>query len=316
MQINNSVRNKKWLFTAIRLFISAALIYLLIAFADIEQIVAALTNFSPVWFAIIIALTALSMLVSAWKWATLLHALEIKISIGKLFQFYTTALFFNNFLPSSIGGDGVRIYLAGKYGGNTAGVASTVVLERTIATVTLALLGLIGALLATHRSQAAVWLLILLFMVAILLSLILLAGWAPSFVHQGKAKWHNVWLQFASAAGELRKQKRAIWYCFLLSIVFQLNVVLVVVAVMAGLQLSLPSFADMTYIVSASSVLAMIPIGLNGYGLREGAYLFLMQPLGFSAAEAITVSILFALFVSIYSLWGGVNWLFTRGGQK
>lgn len=312
MQIFNRLQHHKWLSTLLRFIISFSLIYVLILFADIQLIISSFADFSIYWVLIVLILIALSVLVSAWKWATLLQALQIQISLRKLFQIYSTALFFNNFLPSSIGGDGVRIFLAGKYGGNTAAVASTVVLERTIATVTLALLGLIGAFLSAHPLQSAIWLLIGLLLIAMILSTILLAGWTPKFIQRGTRKWHQAWRHFADAAGELRKRRKAIFHCFLLSILFQLNVVIVVIAVMEGLQLQLPTFADMTYIVSASSVLAMIPIGINGFGLREGSYILLMEPFGFSAAQAMTISILFALFVSLFSLWGGINWLFVK----
>ena len=65
-------------------------------------------------------------------------------------------------------------------------------------------------------------------------------------------------------------------------------------------------------VVSASSVLAMVPVGLNGYGLREGSYAFLLAPYGFSTAQSLTISVLYALFVTLFSLAGGPLWLLMR----
>lgn len=316
MKANKISHKKKKLVSLVRIIISIVLIWWLIAFADIRQITDSLIGFSPLWLIGVLALVALSVLISAWKWGVLLHALGLQIAYGKLFNIYSTGLFFNNFLPSSIGGDGVRIFLAGKYTGNTAAAASTVVLERTLATVTLALLGLVGAIFSYEPLASAVWLLGLLLLAGIALAFILLKGWVPRFVSNGKGRWCIAWINFASSAGELRTHKKAVFVSGVLSALFQINVVLVVIAIMAGLGLEIPSLSDMVYITSATSVMAMIPLGLNGYGLREGAYVLLLQPLGFAPSDAITISILFAVFVTIYSVWGGVNWLFVRNSNQ
>jgi len=307
---------KKNLITVSRIVISIVLIAWLLAFADFQQILNSLIGFSPVWFIIVLSLIALSVLISAWKWGVLLSALGLKLSNTKLFNIYSTGLFFNNFLPSSIGGDGVRIFLAGKYKGNTSAVASTVVLERTLATVTLALLGLIGALFAYKPNASAIWLLIALLIIGVLMTFVLLKGWVPKFIRDGKSRLGLAWINFADSSSELRTRKKEVFISFILSAVFQINVVIVVIAVMAGLGLEIPSFSDMVYITSATSVMAMIPLGLNGYGLREGAYVLLLQPLGFSSSDAITISILFAVFVTIYSVWGGINWLFVKNTSE
>ncbi|MBP7479156.1 MAG: hypothetical protein KA785_01795, partial [Spirochaetaceae bacterium] len=57
------------------------------------------------------------------------------------------------------------------------------------------------------------------------------------------------------------------------------------------------------------SVLSMIPVGINGYGLREGSYVLLLAPYGVGADTAVSISILFALLVSIFSISGLFTWL-------
>jgi hypothetical protein len=62
--------------------------------------------------------------------------------------------------------------------------------------------------------------------------------------------------------------------------------------------------------------MAMVPIGLNGYGLREGAYIILLRPFGYTVTSALTVSVLFGIFVSIFSLWGGIHWMVSQFTSK
>jgi hypothetical protein len=63
------------------------------------------------------------------------------------------------------------------------------------------------------------------------------------------------------------------------------------------------------YISTATSVLAMIPIGVNGYGLREGAYIYLLQAYGYNISQALSISVTFAVMVSFFSFLGGLDYV-------
>jgi glycosyltransferase 2 family protein len=52
-----------------------------------------------------------------------------------------------------------------------------------------------------------------------------------------------------------------------------------------------------------------LPLGINGYGIREGSYVAMLAPYGVSAVSAFASSIIFAFLISICSLWGGWVWL-------
>lgn len=303
---------KRNIFIWLRIFISLGLLGILAAFADVGNIWHSLCGFRIVWFPIVFGLIALSMLISAVKWGVLLSAQDIKIGLGPLFGIYISALFFNNFLPSSIGGDGVRILLAGRHSGHTAAAAASVVVERTLACVSLAMLGLIGAVLAQHPTPFAVWLLGVLLVIGIMVTVLLLTGWLPTFIKKKDGKFWRSIVSFSEAAGGLKERPDAIILCFLLSLIFQSVVAGVVASIIGGLGLPLPGAGDLAYVTSASSVLSMVPVGINGYGLREGAYILLLQPLGFTTSSALTVSVLFAVLVSIFSLGGAINWMWIR----
>ena len=104
---------------------------------------------------------------------------------------------------------------------------------------------------------------------------------------------------------------------FIWSVVFQLCVVAVNYCIFTGLNLFQISWMDSMYIIPVVSVAAMMPLGINGYGLREGAYISLLSPYGISAANAFASSIIFAFTVSLCSLWGGWVWVCRRGeGEK
>jgi uncharacterized membrane protein YbhN (UPF0104 family) len=296
----------------LRIVISLALLGIFAAVANPVKIWSSLSNFRWNWLPAVFGCIALSILISALKWQVLLAAQDIKISLGSLFGIYMSGLFFNNFLPSSIGGDGVRILLAGKHSGQTGAAAASVVVDRTLASISLAVLGLGGAFFAQHPTPLAVGLLLVLLAVGIVATLVLLIGKVPDFLKKIDSRLSKAITAFIEAGGQLRNCPGALGVSLVLSLAFQLVVALVVAGVIGGLGLPFPGAGDIAFVSSATSVLAMVPLGLNGYGLREGAYIMLLRPLGFAASSAVTVSVLFAIFVSIFSLGGAVHWLLVR----
>ncbi len=308
--------SKKKVWTVLRIIISLGLLALAVKLADIGQVAKSLTHFNLVWLLPVLMLILLSVLISALKWGVLVKAQGIRIRFGRLIAYYNCGLFFNNFLPSSIGGDGIRIYLAGKEAENTSAAASSVVMERVIATITLALLGLISSAFVKNPSRIAVVLLAGLLLAGLLLAAILLSGWVPKRLRKRDGKISRSWARFAESAKELRSKKKALGVCLIESVLFQMVVAFVVGAVITGLNHSQLPLPDLFLVTCASSVLAMVPLGINGYGMREGAYIFLLQPYGFAASAALAVSVLFAIAVSAYSLVGGIQWLFISKGKK
>ncbi len=306
---------KKWITTIIKILISAALLSILVLSTDIKEIGEALSGFKAPWAAAVLFAIALSVLVSALKWGELLKAQGVRISPLKLFGYYTCGLFFNNFLPSSIGGDGARAILAGQEGGTVGGAAS-VIMERILATVTLSLLGLLGAVFSQHTPEIVLVLMGAILAVGVALAAVQLTGWVPKKLKTSEKKAAGIWRTFAEKSADIRKHPKAIVICLAESLVFQFLVAVVVGTVIAGLGLEMLPVPDLCMVVSASSVLAMVPVGLNGYGLREGSYAFLLAPYGFSTAQALTISVLYALFVTLFSLAGGPLWLILKKGKK
>jgi glycosyltransferase 2 family protein len=299
----------------LRIVMSAGLIGILVYYADLGVIWRLMKEFRIEWVIAVFGAILLSMIISTLKWSALLRPGNCSVSKLSLLRTYLIGLFFNNFLPSSIGGDGIRILITGKQVGRST-AASSIVVERLLATVTLALLGLGCAFFAHNRDSVSIALMGALLVIGLILLMVLVSGRIPRFLRSRNNRFQNAVNSFLAASQKYRNQPQAIGKSMALSLIFQTVVALVVGAVIAGLGLEVPAFADLVYITCAASVLAMIPAGINGYGLREGAFVYLLKPLGFAASSAIAVSVLFAVAVSLFSLSGAVLWLLSRSQRK
>jgi uncharacterized membrane protein YbhN (UPF0104 family) len=305
-------RSKKRLFLAARVLISAGLLGALFLNSDLRGAARLAAGIQPAWFGASLLLVGLSVLLSAWKWQLLLDAQEVRLGLPTLSGNFASGLFFNNFLPSSIGGDGVRILLVSRQTGRPGEAASSVVVDRLLASLALGGSGLAASLAASHPAAWIRLVLLGLALAAGLLILAVIAGRAPAFLTRRGGRVARAVTAFLQAGARLRLRRRALAASLGVSILFQISVAAVVAGVMAALGLPALPWPDLIYVTAASSVLAMVPLGINGYGLREAAFVYLLGPCGIGAASALAVSILFALTVSTFSLGGAVTWLVQR----
>lgn len=280
---------KRWS-GVIRLFVSSALLLWLCFSFDWRAAAVILARADLLWLVLACLTIIVSMGISTVKWDCLLKELNIRESFFSVWQLYWIGLFFNNFLPSSIGGDAVRVVYLGKQSGKTKDVVFSVLAERLIALAALAAVGFT-------------------------------AGWftpIPFWISRGVLpSLFAVSVLGYFAAAYLPKVKRpcslmTLCAVFALSVAFQISVVLVNVCIFRALGVSVGFWAASAVIPAAMAV-AMVPAGINGYGLREGAYIFLFGMFGVSKEEAFAASLLFALLVALCSLYGGVFWVLKRG---
>ncbi|MCP4146460.1 MAG: flippase-like domain-containing protein, partial [bacterium] len=86
------------------------------------------------------------------RWKILLSAQDAHSSFGQLFKYYFMASFFNNFLPSTIGGDTVRVMEAKKLTGNTTTSVMVVLIERLTGLLALVLIAATGLVISFFRN--------------------------------------------------------------------------------------------------------------------------------------------------------------------
>lgn len=277
---------------------------------EIGRVMAGMNLF---WLLTAAVWVTLAVVVSVVKWRIILVAQGLELGWGELWRIYWAGLFLNNFLPSSLGGDALRILWAGKSAGDTAGAAASVTIERVLATGGLALVGLFGAVSVSSARPQIMMLFGALLAVSVFLMAVLLSSWLPALLKNRENRVACFLYELSCHGRRIREKPSAVFYALFWSVVFQLCVVMVNFCIFNGLKMFQVHWVDLMYIIPAVSVAAMLPLGINGYGLREGAYISLLAPYGVATADAFASSIIFAFVVSLCSLWGGWVWLGRRG---
>src|SRR5579864_9560801 len=130
---------RRYVLLAVKIAVSIALLALLFSRIDVGSLWANAKRASVPWLFAALGIYFINVLASVWRWRLLLDAQEIHLSWRTLLGSFLVAAFFNNFLPSNIGGDVIRIRDTAKPAGSKT-IATTVVLTDRV-------IGLIGLVL-------------------------------------------------------------------------------------------------------------------------------------------------------------------------
>ncbi len=99
---------------------------------------------SLAWLGLALGLYLLMVLASAWRWGLLLGAQGVEVPARTLTGSFLVATFFNNFLPSNIGGDVIRIADTARPAGSKTLATSVVLVDRGIGLLGLVLLAAVA----------------------------------------------------------------------------------------------------------------------------------------------------------------------------
>lgn len=250
----------------------------------------------------------LGQFVSARRWQLFAQELRFDRTLPQYSAYYFIGMWFNLSLPTSVGGDVVRVwYLDGKSGRKLAALAS-VFLERLNGLLVLIAVACVGILIAPSLvapNELPGWIHLSVWSVAGgavlgMLSLPLLQRWRVIPLQRRE--------QLATVLGLLRVPKVIAWATLMSVLVQGLGVVSVwCVGVSLGLDIPLAYYCILGPMVS---LLTLLPISVNGMGVREQGTIVFLAPLAIDASSATTLAFLwFAVSVAV-SLLGGLVYLF------
>jgi len=306
---------------AIKILVSGGLLYVLLSRVDLSRLWAIARTASMTWLILALGLYFVMVFVSAWRWGVLLHAQHIAVGLGTLLRSYLVATFFNNFLPSNIGGDVIRVRDTARAAGSKTRAATVVLVDRGIGLLALVLVAAIGASLATTASPVIAafgpGLLWLAFGIGTLAGgLVLLRPDAIGKALAPLKALHQEWVEerisrLVSALARFRETPSALALGFGGAIVVQAVLVLFYAAIAHAIDVPI-SLAHLAVLIPLSFIVQMAPVSVNGLGVREATFSFYFARLGLPLESALALSFLGAALVMLFSLSGGITNL-TRG---
>jgi uncharacterized protein (TIRG00374 family) len=292
----------------LRIVVSAALLVLLITKIPADEVQPKDTHTGTLLFlAFGLLFTLGGFVLSAWRWQRVFAVFDRHVSLRTLLNHYLAGQFVGNVLPSTIGGDVLRVSRAAKTTGTSDVAFASVVIERLSGFVALPLLTVVGfvlepSLLELDRSWIAV--MIAAATISALVVIVLLAG-SPRLA--GRFADHQNWMRFIGAVhigiDRMRREPRRALGVLVAAITYQAAVLISVYCAIHALGVSMPNGAVLAFLPAVAAAQAL-PISLSGLGVREGLLVILLHPLGVPTGKAIGIGLLWYGMTLVVSLLG------------
>jgi hypothetical protein len=308
-----------------RLLVAAGLLAIVFHGVALHEVMRAVREADGLLVVAAFAMNWSGVLFSVTRWRTLLRAQGGDATRGALARSFLVGQFFNNLLPSTIGGDAVRTYDSVGFGLSHGAAVTTVIVDRLLGLATLAAFALTSATLLAQPSISTQVLALALFAagaVAAVTTWVILAppsavvGMLSGLPVGFRRRIQVLGRQLGDALIRFHRDPWALVRGFLISIALQISVIIFYAVLGAALGFQVPFLA--WFLIVPIAVLAMLaPVSVNAIGVREGIFAFLLASYGVSKAGAVAFAWLAYSSVALQAALGAAFYVArARRGEK
>jgi glycosyltransferase 2 family protein len=313
----------------VRVFLTVALTALATAYllwkVDIGTTAEVLADTDLRWFALSVTIMLVTALPMALRWQWLLRAEGMHDSYAWLTRSYFVSFTASQVLPTSIGGDAVRVVeISRRHPGRTASNTAIVLLERGLGGAATVLLGAVGFLLALGAYDIGPYLWLELFFVVgtIAVAFVFFARSAQPLLARTVPLLRILRIErlaraFYEGVHAFRDRGRLMAAVFALTLGLQAVRVL---SIWAGAKAVGIDLSPRVYYVMGPLffLVLIVPFTLNGFAVREAFFVSFLGQLGVGADEAFAAGFLFFLVTVALALPGALIllWEGVRGGAR
>jgi len=289
--------------------VSAALVWLVLRGCDLDELARRLFAVDPGAFLLACGLLLVLALPLALRWRFILARLGRPLALRSLVGIVLIGMFFNQLLPSSVGGDGVRVWRTWRAGLGAAEAVNAVLIDRMLGLTALLALAAAGlpflvGFLPPGVPRAAVPLAILLGVGAI--ASVLLCASLPAAL--GRFRVIGFIRRLSVDLRSVLGAPRTVLPAMALSLLIMVVVVGVVLVLARGLGIGV-GWRECLAVVPPSLLVMALPISVAGWGVREGAFVAGFGFVGVPATHALALSVLFGVANAVSGSPGGIAWL-------
>ena len=269
---------------------------------DLASVAGIVSGASWGWIAAAFALYCALQGLCAWRWLLLARVLNLAGSWSTFVRYYYVGMFFNLFLPTGVGGDVYRCYYIARSSSDWTRAIVSVLADRGVGFGTMCVI----AAVATFAFGA-----------------VDLPAWLEWALGAGVAGVLVLLAAVVAARGPLSSLRTAMpliveffrrpgVLAFVAGLSFLLQSLVIVVNVLnaEALRLNVP-VVFYFILIPLIAVATMIPVSLNGLGVREGAFVFFLAQVGVPEAQALALALLWLAVTAAAGLVGGLVWLVT-----
>jgi uncharacterized membrane protein YbhN (UPF0104 family) len=303
---------RRLLVLSARILVSLALLYLALRGINFTAIQTRLSQINLGWIALAVVITVIQIFIGALRWREISELCKAPLTDLQAFRYNMIGAFFNQTLPSSIGGDAVRLWLVNRTGAGWRAATYSILTDRAIGLIALALIIVASlpwsyGMIADSKGRLAL----------VFLDFAALSG-GLGFLLLGHLPWS--WLRtwwptkHVHACSVIANQaifnRRSGPKIAVLSL--SVHVLAVAIAWCAVRSISAPAdFEQVFMLIPPIMLITMMPISIAGWGVREATMMVAFGYAGLAPTDGTVVSILFGAVSFIVGCVGGLIWVFS-----
>jgi glycosyltransferase 2 family protein len=298
---------------AAKVSVSILLLWVALRSVDWSLVGARLTRIDPASCGMTLLLLTAQVFVFAARWRLVTVAAGTTLSLRQSVRYTFISTFFNQTLPSTVGGDAVRIYLLHQAGAGWVGASYSVVVDRVIGVLMLSGFVLVALPWGLSFLPNAAGRLSLLVVAAGCLLGVLGLAYYGAF----EWTWTRRWWVTRQLDGVAKLAFRTIAtppgnrIILVLSALVHAMTVLAVWFIARAIAAPL-SLGQAFSIIPAILLVATIPVSIGGWGVRETAMMSAFMFAGLSQTDGLLVSVLLGAALMLLGIVGGAVWIMTN----
>ena len=309
-----STKNTKTLALTVKFTISIGLIWYLLQSIDLGSAWSRMLGADTIDLALAVLVITVQVIISVFRWRAVMVAINAVLPAWLTLRIYLIGLFFNQVLPSSVGGDAVRIYKSFRAGLSLSAAVHSVMLERAATVLGLLILVTVTApFFQGHVDQADTnWMVLFsaFLLVCGLIGIIVLM-----YLDRVPSKFRS-W-RFVGTLSNLAANTRRTflsprhaaqvvgW-----GVLGHVAIAIGVFFIARSLNLAV-TVLDCMVLMPPVMLVTTLPISIAGWGVREGAMVTAFALIGIQSDDALVLSFLFGIMSVLFAVPGGITWLLT-----
>lgn len=291
----------------IKLILTIVMFYFLFKYIDFNDLYEILRFSHGGTILIALLFQVASTFLAAYRWRLIMGLINFKEPVSYYVQSYFKGTFFNQVLPSSIGGDAVRIIDLTQKGYDKKDAFYGIFVDRIVGLVGLLVLNLLATIIFFGTFNKEFSFLIILITVGGI------SGFALLFVFEkitflSRYRGLDLFHRLSKRLNSLYADKRLLAKHMSISVGVHFLTILTMFALADSINMDIP-FQIFLIAVPPVFLLTIVPISLAGWGIREGAMIGIFTLVGADETKILAMSILYGLLLIISSFPGAYFWV-------
>ena len=292
----------------LKVSVSVGLIYYLFTLIDLDRLLDQLRKVDSRFLIAALLLLLVQIGISSSKWHLILRSDGVLMRLPFLIKTYMIGNFLSLFLPTSFGGDIYRVLAVRGINRDLAKSTSSVLFDRLTGVLALVSICMIAYLALPDQPYEPV--VLIGYVLGVAGFLIVSSDTAIRIINASKVSLVRKIGKILGSFRNYRRDPSTLALVILLSFIYQLNIVIVNKIYTMALGLDIP-FSMLLVIIPLIYLTEILPISINGLGVRESAFGFFFVVIGHTVEEGLAVSLLVIGMRYLLGLLGGTLLLLT-----